>query len=445
MRILSRAEMKQWVPWGKIYSKNGIASSAAELWRARNDAYGACINVRGQALLELAIFGSIIIMLIGILLNYGLRANFQQAALQKAFRKALAESVKSSDDNAPSSVSYVRTEDKHIPDPTNFLGQGQIMPFVSSASVTNSYKLDLGADNQAELPVIKIDINSLEPGQAGAAIAPLTFKTAGFRVERMVQEDVIAKYKEVYGDTVQACDAIHQHCTPNEATGWGEPDSKNLAHASCVEWKDRGTAYATCKKATFYAIRFIDPCAGEIMDYDTAVRQCRQIVNVAYCKSECEKGKPANPEQGAESIDCDKVCNYEMNPPNQNNITYDPQKGGAWYCRDYGPVDRKPIDPHNQYQQYRFPVIDSIFTFAAQKKKTMGIQPDTGQVVILNNKLVKEETPGRITTTDKPDYKATTKRVIIYRPLGSTGQGINRKEVSSEVSLSDEKTQVTNY
>ena len=59
---------------------------------------------KGQAILELAIFGAILIMLLGALINYGLRYNYQQLAMQRAFRKALGTSATSSVANMPVSV-----------------------------------------------------------------------------------------------------------------------------------------------------------------------------------------------------------------------------------------------------------------------------------------------------------------------------------------------------
>ena len=107
---------------------------------------------KGQAILELAIFGSILIMLLGILINYGLKYNFQQQVMQEAFRKALGvTAVKRS--------SYVLIKDRHIPDPSNPFGIGGLAPVTSSASVTRNYELHKTADSEAELPRMYLEVN----------------------------------------------------------------------------------------------------------------------------------------------------------------------------------------------------------------------------------------------------------------------------------------------
>jgi len=118
---------------------------------------------KGQAILELAVFGSILIMLLGVLINYGLRYNFQQQVMQEAFRKALGVT-------AVRRSTYVLIKDRHIPDPSNHFGIGALTPVMSSASVTRNYKLHETADSVSELPRMYLEIN----GEIDY------YKTAGF-------------------------------------------------------------------------------------------------------------------------------------------------------------------------------------------------------------------------------------------------------------------------
>ena len=121
-------EMKLWAPWAIGCKK-------------------------GQAILELALFGSILIILLGVLINYGMRYNFQQQVMQQAFRKALGLAA------ARRSATYVLIKDRHIPDPSNPFGVGSLTPVSSTASVTRNYRLNETADNQDELPAVHFDIN----------------------------------------------------------------------------------------------------------------------------------------------------------------------------------------------------------------------------------------------------------------------------------------------
>lgn len=87
---------------------------------------------RGQALLELAIFGSLIILLLGALVNYGLNADYTQYAMMDSFRQA-------SGPNANSSVLVIT--DRHIPNPAHPHAVGSLVPTSASASVTRSHQL----------------------------------------------------------------------------------------------------------------------------------------------------------------------------------------------------------------------------------------------------------------------------------------------------------------
>lgn len=102
------------------------------------------ISERGQALLELAIFGSMIILILGAMLNYGLNAEYTQRAMMESFRQAEA---------APN-TSYLLVQDRHIPNPSHPYAVGALVPVTASASVTRSNQLNtLGA------PTLTMKIN----------------------------------------------------------------------------------------------------------------------------------------------------------------------------------------------------------------------------------------------------------------------------------------------
>lgn len=303
---------------------------------------------KGQALLELAIFGSFLIMLLGILVNYGLRYNFQQRVMQEAFRKALASAAESTQQGKPTSVSYTLVRDKHIPDPSHPFAVGSVMPVSASAGgIVRNYEMQVTADTPDELPVTVLNIQGQE----------LRFKTAGFREESNVSPESIDRYKEIYGG-VNVWE-----------TGDAQDGTKN--------------------------IKIIDSCAGEIINYDFAVRQCRQIVDAEVCIKECERGKWPGSE-----TDCNNICSQPMNVP--------------WYCQNYRP------HPDGQPHRYVFPVLydpdnnTGLFAFAKTSNKSMGLQQDYTQTASMDNVLRKTEAASGITTTDNINWQVDTQRKVVY-------------------------------
>jgi len=160
-----------WGIWKRHYFKNntGIASFLPGFVMT------VCLSLRvgmkcrrsnldsGQAVLELAVFGAFLIMLLGILINYGLRYDSQQEAMQQGFRKALFSafsSLAAGSEGVPISTAHVVVNDKYIPDPSNASAFGSIIPASSSASAIASYRLDEEADTDAEEDHLIITFNN---------------------------------------------------------------------------------------------------------------------------------------------------------------------------------------------------------------------------------------------------------------------------------------------
>jgi len=226
---------------------------------------------KAQALVELAIFGSLLLMLLGVILSYGLRYGLQQKTMMHAFRKALELS---GDESQGGQASYLYIQDRHIPNPANPWGIGSTVPFQASASVIRSYKLHETADNYRELPQLTIEIK----GSQGSKI--YTYKTAGLRKESVVCSN-IDRYYEVYGSAV----------------GGGD------------ECQEEGKENATV------TITIVDSCEGELLSYDGCKRQCRMITDSAYCERECERAKLPDSNRN-----CHEVCQKPINIP--------------WYCNN---------------------------------------------------------------------------------------------------------------
>jgi hypothetical protein len=357
---------------------------------------------KAQAILELAVFGAILIMLLGVLVNYGLRYNFAQKAMISAFRKALAESAKKNEQDEEinnGQASYTLIQDKHIPNPANPFAVGSVGPAMSSASVVRTCRLHETADwkftgedqnpHPEELPKTIIQIQDHEPYYS--------YKTAAFREEEVqypsdeeqAEVSPIDKYKEVYGDTNVWYKEICSD-TPDES----------------------GATTTTCTGAT---VRVIDSCEGEIINYDACKRQCRLITNEDYCEKECNRDNIPGSEK---QKNCSAICEQQMNTP--------------WYCKT-SPTNEDKI------------VLDDIFAFAniyynneliegVRKPRAMGVQVAHQQQNETKNSLTKEEQGAKITTIDKINWSDTTFRDLIYNDHISSSDpnqnGVAREEIN---------------
>lgn len=356
-------------------------------------------NCKAQALLELAIFGTLLVMLLGVLINYGLRYNFQHQAMQETFREVLAAS-KAKNDYA----TYAVIKDKHIPDPTDPFATGSFVPISDSESVVWSNELYYSPDNYADLPetTYKIDNAVLPP-----------YKTAGYLIFYNIRVDngSIKKYEEVFGGDISvAAYTIHD---------WSFYKWFSLQEVlECIDFKYNadGTITGTKKRSSstnicfdlehpflfypsgtmvLYKVRVFSGNAGEMIDLDSATRQCRMITDVAFCKKECERAKGEH---------CQEICNLKMIPPNQDvGVNYGEKRGGTWYCVwEYD-------DPG--YTHKFFSKLDLMRRDI--KDKRFGLQPDYTQNTNINNQLIKNETASGITTKDILRTQAETRRKII--------------------------------
>jgi hypothetical protein len=90
------------------------------------------INHKGQSLVEAAVFGSLLLLVLGFLLDYGLRYNYGQQVKMEAFRRALKMAGES---DLVKSQDIVLIKDVHIPNPSDMFALGVRSPFKGSASI----------------------------------------------------------------------------------------------------------------------------------------------------------------------------------------------------------------------------------------------------------------------------------------------------------------------
>jgi len=396
----------------------------------------------GQAILELAIFGSLIIVLFGILIHYGLRYKNQQQLNQITFRNALKTTEGSAAADYPISVTTVNIHDRHIPDPANAFAQGSIMPFSSSDVVTRNPALFLTPNTTAEAPHVKI--NFLEDKYQNPD--SLFFPTSGVW-ESQYNEDSYKKLVEIYGQSnVWAIKESKRICT-NATCGPGgvsqggyevrfEPASlvpisgpyypKNChwyyGICQCDDGKIVTFAlgggigapdqcplpkgeYCSCEEdqeqevAVRYKVN--DPLQGWIIDYDSSVRYCRMLIDPWACSYECRRTSDQLPESLKR---CDDVCNLELDPNKLPNL-----------CKGAQMVSTSP-------SRYCFPRINALFGISQDDcmrgdkvyPKSLGLQQDYSQETTNTSSRKTSQAGANLTSQDKIRNSVAIKRKIAY-------------------------------
>lgn len=337
---------------------------------------------KGQAILELAVFGAILMMLLGVLLSYGLRYNYQQLSLQRSFRQALGTSAYSTKNYRPVSVSHMLVENRHIPDPTHPFAIGTVTPISSSASITRTARMHETPDRESELGVSTYHIDGRN----------YTFKLAEFRIETDMMAPRIDRYLLVY-NAVQAY---------NESVGgwvYWEDGTKE-----CMEYgpPDPWDGSENCTLYRYQRVRYIDDCAGEIMTYENALRQCRKILDTDVCLEDCER-------QG--QADCPVTCSQSIEVP--------------WYCG----VDYVETDPARNV--YVFPFLDRMFAFANGPKsdKMMGLQDNVLQQDHSSATLRETNNPRRAQSRETVRSDTRFDREFVSRRYGDTSTNTNTQTI----------------
>jgi hypothetical protein len=185
----------------------------------------------GQALIETAIFGSVILMILGIMVGYGLNYDYNQSTLMRSFRAAVGmasapannkedcerivkenknkRAVKACQADCNCAV-YLRSpasnricepichavgtgnfallEDRHVPDPTHPYGLGSTVSSSSSARVVRDHSQHLGPDTAVDLPRMRMRVAGI-PGENSEVDCPSAddagqrgCTTAGYRI-----------------------------------------------------------------------------------------------------------------------------------------------------------------------------------------------------------------------------------------------------------------------
>lgn len=169
---------------------------------------------KGQALTELAIFGSILLFCVAMLLQYGLEANYQQQAQMEVFRKAQKLAFYRSGPGA--NTSLVLVKDKAIPDPRDQWGFAERYPVVVGGSVTWDTNLSTQyvtnyaqAPEATDLPAVYFEVDKISAAElsrvrtnasAEVPAAAAQNKVFGFYTARFQKAPCLGSIKVVFED-----------------------------------------------------------------------------------------------------------------------------------------------------------------------------------------------------------------------------------------------------
>lgn len=143
----------------------------------------------GQALTELAIFGSLFLFSLTMLLQFALNFSYKQEMNMLVFRRALAEANELYTRGQSSQI--VSLQDKTFPDAQDPTGVPQHYPVMAGASVMWSNQLMFDYTN-ADLPRMVMDVNGQQilPNQGGAT----ELRTAGLVTYAFNRTTATSKY-----------------------------------------------------------------------------------------------------------------------------------------------------------------------------------------------------------------------------------------------------------
>lgn len=372
----------------------------------------------GQALLELAIFGSLLLMVLSVLVNYGFNADVTQRAVMQSFRHALDGARHASKDSQgqPSGMTYLLIQDKHIPNPANPFAIGSTTPVIASAGgFVRSHRLGGMPVKETELPLAVVQMDGATcPGSrlspAGSK-PPCKYLLAGFRTEE-IQPKSLSRYHLIYG-RLSVCAKADRPNEKNCCDGQGCGDGCRRPGVP-----DPVTGVAPCLEP-FKTIRIVDTCEGEILSRDTCVRQLRMIRDDMACEDQCTKGKSP-----ADTIDCRTVCQQPMG------------SRFPWYAT----LAEEEEATHVPGGAHRWGSLALDLFFG--QVKSLGLQPDSlVKETTMDSNLTKSEGEVAISTTASIDWTERTTRKFESRPHGG---GLRKRETVTAVSERAQKPEDPN-
>jgi hypothetical protein len=327
---------------------------------------------RGQALIELAVFGALVLMLIGWVIGNTLQYDYQMQANTEAYRRSLASAAGSSNLASPISVSHVVIQDRRIADPGEPFAMGGLVPASGSANVTRKYNLNTRPEEITDLPRMAVRIEGLAsgcPGVLGGDPGSQTcyYTLAGFRDEFGVPQESLDRYRFIFGES--------SVCDKPSCCGGGP-----CGNGACLEWVDdidpeTGGMVTVCLRYS-KNIRILDSCAGEILSRSSCLARAATIVDSGMCTASCVRAGKSG---------CAVICAQPMQIPNYAAGAFN--AGGQWVS----------------------PGLDALLSGA----ESAGVQPGNVQVLTTDSSIGKFENPGGITSVTTLNATDTVTRTVI--------------------------------
>jgi hypothetical protein len=255
---------------------------------------------------------------------------------------------------------------------------------MASASVTRDSNAGATADDYDGLPKMIVDLQGRENGQATSQGVSLAM--AGIRYESVTLPgnydgylDFQQKYNLVYGSV----------------SGWPEFSGDD-------EIEDEYEDHHANENRT---LTIVDSCEGEIVDYNSAIRQARLIVDNDFCRQQCEIGK-----KPGDDIECDDVCNTGIAVPWY--IQGARHNGGSYTF----PSLSSFAGVYETNDTWEFPNIENLFVMPVTGKRVpaMGLQQDSTLQTVTDFAMQKTEDNAGISTTDDVYWNTTTTRTFLY-------------------------------
>lgn len=347
----------------------------------------------GQALIELAVFGAIFLVVLSVLVRYGIEYNLQQKAEMTAYRKALAiASTSVSDVGFPAaplgSGGYIFSREVFIPEVAEPMGQGSSSLVGASTSITRNPVGHLSSGTPTYS--VRDSQNYLRINSSGAEKDFRRKKSygSGFRNESGVSQFSIPKYEEFFNILVLGSggDWRFWDASAEDMEGTYRTTCLNFvmvpnpAYDACVSGSGGSYGASDCDDIPQQipdctehglTLRIDDPCIAATPDYDVCYEHARVLVDVDFCKLKCAKTNNCaylSPSVARTNCinKCNNLCILETNPPNQNSTLYETALGGAWYAAGYFYRNYSFIDGVRRV--YTFPYLDKFFNTSLLKK-----------------------------------------------------------------------------
>lgn len=168
-------------------------------------------NRKAQALIELAIFGTVLLFVLGYMLRFGMGATYKQNIMQRSFRKAFARASEGGVSNRWRNVNYTVLEDKPIISTQGLLPVAERVTVGNTVSATRSmdmYGQMVYGDNE-HMPRTEFEINGTRYSFPSGAFVAYQEHPAMRKKQTKVNWDGLGAYWEwITVDTASEGDAV---------------------------------------------------------------------------------------------------------------------------------------------------------------------------------------------------------------------------------------------